>query len=461
VPDAPQFLLSVFQKAPRAVPIGFPADLRLMGKLRKIASVAAKACRSPFYGFIEGHSELTSRELAEIGALVGKGQLDVVTVYEEKFASLVGNGECVAFAAGRMGFFAIMQLLGIGAGDEVILPGATCSVMVNAVLRVGAIPVYADIDRETLGSSPSSITKCITAKTRLIVAQHSFGIPCDIAPIREIASSRGIFLLEDCALTLGSEVNGVAVGNFGDAALFSTDHTKPLNTLIGGLIYSRDGSLISKLRHFRDACPDLPVDRQKALWRRLRFERLVCRPDRHGWFGLLDAASGVANSVTGKGGAFLTDDFRSLPGSRYPYPARLPAFIARLGLTQAEDWEKKKQLRKDILRQILSVVEASPMRHCISPAYRDLRLDIVPLRFAWVADEPGSRNHFSAYIDTSWTWFMQPIVATNEPLSNFGYRAGCCPISEDVGLSVVNVPCNVRQDHVSGLMKLLSETINC
>ena len=147
-----------------------------------------------------------------------------------------------------MGFFALMQIRGIGKGDEVILQGHTCSVMPNAVWRTGATPIYADIDSNTFGSSAIEIDKVITPQTKMIVAQHSFGIPCDIEPIVDLARSKGIFLLEDCAITLGSKLKGIQVGNFGDAALFSIDHSKPLNAFTGGLIYTRKNELYEKLK---------------------------------------------------------------------------------------------------------------------------------------------------------------------------------------------------------------------
>ena len=146
-----------------------------------------------------------------------------------------------------MGFYVLMKSLGVSSGDEILFTAATCSTMINAALRIGATPIYADIDPNTFGSDPNDIEKKITHKTKIIVAQHSFGIPCDITAIKKISVSNNIFLFEDCALTLGSRVNGITVGNFGDAALFSTDHSKPINTMIGGLIYTCDHVLYQKL----------------------------------------------------------------------------------------------------------------------------------------------------------------------------------------------------------------------
>ena len=119
--------------------------------------------------------------------------------------------------------------------------------MVNSIIIVGAKPVYSDIDLNTFGSCPESIKSKISSKTKMIIAQHTLGIPCKIEKILEISKKKNIFLLEDCALSLGSKSSNIVLGNFGDAAIFSTDHSKPLNTLIGGMVYTKNIDLHKKI----------------------------------------------------------------------------------------------------------------------------------------------------------------------------------------------------------------------
>ena len=122
--------------------------------------------------------------------------------FEDKFSKLIGSGYGVSFATGRMGFYALLKLLKIGKDDEVILLGSTCSVMVNAILRCNATPIYSDINTENYGSDKESILLKISKNTKMIIAQHSFGIPCDILKIKELAAQE-TFYFEDCALTIG------------------------------------------------------------------------------------------------------------------------------------------------------------------------------------------------------------------------------------------------------------------
>ena len=252
--------------------------------------------QSPYFGFIQGHSYLEKDHLRRVKGLIGIEDKKIVIDFEERFAKLIGDGEAISYAAARMGFYDLMQLIGIGKGDEVILLGATCSVMSTAVIRTGATPIYSDIDPDTFGSSAESINECISKKTRMIVAQHSFGIPCDIVPIVKIAQDNNIFLLEDCAITLGSKVNDIVVGNFGNAALFSSDHSKPLNTMIGGIIYTKDKEMATLLRSSRDLCKELALKKQYSIWRRLLIEKWLCNSKHYGKMQLVDILYSVGKN---------------------------------------------------------------------------------------------------------------------------------------------------------------------
>lgn len=401
-----------------------------------------RSMREPSCGFVQGHAYLGTNVVSQVKEFVGVDSPAIVLEFEASFSRLVGDGGAVSYAAGRMGFFDLMRCIGIGAGDEVILLGGTCAVMPNAVLRTGATAVFSDIDPQTFGSSVHGIAKCITARTKMIVAQHSFGIPCDIAPIVELARNGKIFLLEDCALTRGSTVGGIPVGNFGDAALFSTDHGKPLNTLIGGLIYTRNAVLRTKLRESREKCAELPLAKQRALWRRFLLERYYCVPARYARIGLVGLFGAVMTKLFRWPEPFLSDDFSANPGNAYPYPAKLPAFLAFLGLLEVKRWPEIASNRRIFFRKFMLAAEDSPFTTHLPLSYRDKNIDIVPLRFAWAQpDAERLRKSMADFIHVAWIWFMRPITATNQPLDSFGYQAGSCPISESIGPSMVNLPC--------------------
>lgn len=428
-----------------------------LSKLHSLGRAIWYFRRQPYYGFIQGHDYLDDKALESIRQLIGETKSEALTEFENLFAGIIGEGKVVSFAAGRMGFYALMKFLGIGEGDEVILQGHTCSVMPNAVWRTGAKPVFADIDPETFGSSAEAVEKVITKRTRMIVAQHSFGIPCEIKAIKELASARGIFLLEDCAITLESRVNGVRVGNFGDAALFSTDHSKPLNTFIGGLIYTRNEELYARLHEIRAESEDLPDERQRSIWSKFLFERSYYNPQNYRKSFLVNIVNKVLRREKD---SYLTDDYGKDPSSNYPYPARLPSFLGRLGLYELQRWDEEKRKRQQLLSKYLELSASLGLSKFLPRVYFDGNLEIVPLRFVFThPDAVSIRKKMAKFIDISWFWFDKPIITCKDP-RELGYENGSCSISEGIGKNVINWPCVLDHEYDNNILDIFERVFS-
>ena len=410
-------------------------------------------------GFVVGHDYLSEQQIQRIRrCLEFERSTSIVAEYENRLAKMIGPGHGLSFSAGRMAFYCLLKSLNVGPGDEVILPGFTCSVMPNAVYRTGATPIYSNVDPETFGSSPLAIEEKITAHTKAIVAQHSFGIPCKIKEIVELAASKGIFVIEDSAITLGSTVDGIATGNFGHAAIFSTDHSKPLNTLIGGFLYSRDREIIQNVKANFASLPELDTPHQKRLFNQLMFERKWLSPRRYPRSKLRNLTNLVMQKVkkTEKW-TFLEGEYTriSSPDASYPYPSRIPSFLAQVGLFEIERWNNEKDRRRKILQEYLDVAKNSPMSNCVSDVYKDPSLDIVPLRFVYRHPNPEKhRKLISRYIDVGWTWFRAPIICCAKGIEDFGYVNGDCGLSEDVGSDIINWPCVVSEGWEKKLIKI-------
>ncbi len=402
--------------------------------------------------FVQGQPQVQS--VMNARPLVGQVNHEVVSEYEDAFAQLTGLGFATSFASGRMAFFALLKVLNIGPGDEVILPGSTCAVMVNAVIRSGAIPIFSDISEETFGSSPRGITDRLTTRTKMIVAQHSFGYPCQIDQISANAKKSGVFLLEDCATTLGSTVNGQTVGTFGHAALFSTDHTKPLNTHIGGFIYTEDTDLHAQLQGLAKVADELAPSQQFAMWNRLALESRHNTPPEQKRLFLRDLWALVLAPGKRVPSPFLSEDFGSgtdMPS--YPYPARLPSFVAAVGLGQVARWNELSTHRTASLDAMRRALAQTTVGKHFPLVLGDPGTHIVPLRLAWSQpDGEAVRHQISSFIATEGIWFRQPIVASPEPLENFGYKWGSCPESERLGPGMVNIPIPDDPDAVQVLI---------
>ena len=123
-------------------------------------------------------------------------------------------------------------------------------------------------------------------------------------------------------------------------------------------------------------------------------------------------------------------------------------------------WEKTVETRKWLLQSLLKVMGDDSIEE-FPRSYRDESRDIVPLRLAW-APQKGQelRAKLNRFLQTSWTWFMHPIVATPEPLERFGYQIGSCPVSEKLGPRMVNLPCNLSRSQGTSLIEILRKDIS-
>ena len=144
-----------------------------------------------------------------------------------------------------------MVALGVGEGDEVILPAFTYPATANVVVHVGAKPVFVDIELETFNIDPGEILKRLSAKTRVIMPVHLFGLPANMDEVMEIARSRGLAVVEDAACAMGAEYKGVKVGTIGDCGAFSFHPRKPITTGEGGIFTTNNGDLAEVVKALR------------------------------------------------------------------------------------------------------------------------------------------------------------------------------------------------------------------
>jgi UDP-4-amino-4-deoxy-L-arabinose-oxoglutarate aminotransferase len=170
--------------------------------------------------------------------------------FERSFRDYVGSSGAVALTSATAGLHVMLLALGIGPGDEVITPSMTWVSTVNLIVLAGATPVFADVERDTLMVSSASIEERLSGRTRLVVPVHFAGAPADLAPIRELAARKGIFLLEDAAHALGSEYRGERIGCKG-TSIFSFHPIKNVTTAEGGMICSDNEELLGRVRRLK------------------------------------------------------------------------------------------------------------------------------------------------------------------------------------------------------------------
>lgn len=175
-----------------------------------------------------------------------------VKEFERDFSAYIGTKYGTAVNNGTVALHLALLALGIGKGDEVIVPALTYVASVNTIRYTGATPVFVDSLADTWQVDPDDIERKITKNTRAIIPVHLYGYPCDMDRIMEIARKHDLFVIEDCAEAIGSEYKGRKVGTFGDIACFSFFGNKTITTGEGGMVLTNDATLYERSCRLKD-----------------------------------------------------------------------------------------------------------------------------------------------------------------------------------------------------------------
>lgn len=192
-------------------------------------------------------SEADAERVARVVRSGGLAQGPEVAAFERRLAARLGVDAVVAVSSGSAALELALRALGVGAGDEVIVPTYVCDALHHAVTRCGASPALADADASTLTVSAEDAKRRLTSRTRCLIVPHAFGLAVDLAPFRAL----GVPVLEDCAQALGARVDGRPAGSLGDVAVCSFYATKLLTTGEGGAV-AGPTALVERARDLRD-----------------------------------------------------------------------------------------------------------------------------------------------------------------------------------------------------------------
>ncbi len=199
---------------------------------------------------------LTGNELAYLTDCIQSGWISslgkYISDFENRFAAFCGTRHGVAVSNGTTALHLALVALGIGPGDEVIVPTLTFIATANAVRYTGAAPIFADSETDTWGIDPAEIERLITPRTRAIIPVHLYGHPAKMEAILRIAHEHGLHVVEDAAEAHGALCNGKRVGSMGIVNAFSFYGNKIITTGEGGVLTTDDDALDEKLRFLRD-----------------------------------------------------------------------------------------------------------------------------------------------------------------------------------------------------------------
>jgi UDP-4-amino-4-deoxy-L-arabinose-oxoglutarate aminotransferase len=207
--------------------------------------------RSQFLPF--SRPSITEEDIAAVGNVLRSGWITTgsrTAEFEREFCRYVGCTGAVALSSASAGMHLSLKALGIGPGDEVITPSMTWVSTVNLIVLAGAVPVFSDIDKDTLMVSLEFVENCLSPKTRLIIPVHFAGASVHMDPIRKLADKRGIPVIEDAAHALGTYYLGQPVGKKG-SSIFSFHPIKNITTGEGGMFCSEGEDLIEHIRRLK------------------------------------------------------------------------------------------------------------------------------------------------------------------------------------------------------------------
>ena len=203
---------------------------------------------------------LTGKEGALVADVIASGwvsQGPKVRAFEEAFAARVGAAEAVATTSCTTALQLALYVMGVGPGDEVVVPSLSFIATANSVWQCGATPVFADIDPQTYNLDPDAAERAITARTKVIMPVHQVGLPADMDRFLEIGERHGVTIVEDAACAIGATYKGRRIGSMGPLACFSLHPRKVITTGEGGMITLNDAAVAERLRKLRAHAMDV------------------------------------------------------------------------------------------------------------------------------------------------------------------------------------------------------------
>jgi len=354
--------------------------------------------------------------------------------YEAELARCVGAESAVSFGAGRIALFGMLRELGVGAGDEVIVPLPTHIVVTNAVKYLGATPVYADCRLTDFNVDPERAAALIGPRTKALLVQHTFGIPADMESLLALAAEHELPLIEDCVHALGATWRGRPVGGIGTAGFFSTEETKIISTTMGGAGVTSDPRLAEGLRAFQRECPAPSRSLTARRLVKLAAYYVLTQPHIH------TAARPAYELLGGYQPLPVPTSEEELAGERPDhYEERLAAGQAEIALRQLAHLGENVAHRRRVAAAYTAAL--GPMGF-VAPVVAD---DAEP---AWVrypvrvADREAAIRALRRRTVPG-TWFTSVQEEAVRPTIN-GYVAGTCQQAETAARELVNLPTHPR-----------------
>jgi len=353
--------------------------------------------------------------------------------YEQVFAGTVGVKYAISFASGRIGLYGLLRALGVGEGAEVLLSVPTHIVVANAIRYTGARPVYVDCRLENYNIDLEEAERRITSRSRVLLLQHTFGIPVDMDAALAFARRHNLVVIEDCVHALGARHDGRPVGTFGRGAMFSTEETKTISTVMGGMAVTNDPHLASRLRTFQASCSWPPTWLTAGYLMKFVAYYMLTEPHVH-------RLAGIAYEILGRRNPLGPTTLEERKGQRpRDYERRLSNCQAAVGLCQLGNLEKNLGHRELVANVYRDYLSGCGLRLPQAPAKAEPSFVRYPV---WVEDRPGVIRTLAPHAMLG-KWFTSVLQEAESP-EVAGYEPGSCPRAEQAARHLINLPTHPR-----------------
>lgn len=347
---------------------------------------------------------------------------------EQWFRQYFEVPHAVSFASGRASLLAILKALGIGKDDEVVLQPFTCSVVVDAILETGALPVYADIT-SSFTLDPKDVAKKLTSKTKAILLQHTFGIPVAVEELLSLAKESRIAVIEDVAHTIGGKVNGKKLGSFGIAAFFSFGRDKAFSSVFGGMAITKDKELGQRIQDFQKMLSHPPL-----LWVAQQLLHPIASSIILPFYDVLSIGKVLLVLLQKLHLLSFPVVKREQEGKLNPQTiAKMPNMLAVLVLLQLERLEKFNRKREGYSAFYQQQLKDFPIEMPDGKGIPFLRFPVL------VDNRDEALTFFRKHHVYLGKWYAD-IIDPKANLTRMSYELGSCPKAENLARRVLNLP---------------------
>lgn len=385
-----------------------------------------------------------------------KNHENVSDILEEEFKKYIGLPYAISFNSGRSALMAILNSLGLNRieedksssssiataqeGDEVLLQAFTCNAAVNPIIYSGLKPVFVDID-DTLNLDPEDLRKKITPRSKAVMMQHNFGWPAKIEKISKIVKENNLFLIEDCAHSLGAKYKGKFCGTFGDTAFFSFGRDKIISSIFGGMAVANNKKIGEKLKEFQEK-----LDYPSNFW---IFQQLL-HPILMNWkvmpsYAIHPFLGRMVLGVFHQLSVLSKAVYKKEKKGRIPphFPKRFSNALAILALNQFRKLEKFNAHRRKIADFYEKELKRFNLpldrpREGVEPTFMRYPV-LVKKETDEILKEARKRK---IYLDDGWR--KSVVIPPDTDIGKMKYVPGSCPQAEKVAKSILNLPTHIN-----------------